>query len=141
MTFSEVHAGLDLNELIGLVFGLGSALFAVVLVVVLFIRPMKAMHGKDHKYILEYGKPAEATVLSVSDARPGSRTTINNKIYMKVELEVKDPVTPYLTAVEAVLSDEILMALHPGKVIAIKVHPEDYLKVAVNWKEIKPLLF
>lgn len=136
MILSPVTSSMDTQEVFGLMFGIGITILVIVLMFLVFRKPFKALWNPERKTILAHGKPAQARILSIGHAREGSTTTINGRIYLKIELEVQDPVAPYITSVEALLSDSESAFLFVGRVIPIKVHPENYLKVAVDWSSI-----
>lgn len=127
---------MDTQEIFALMFGICILVLVTILMILVFRKPFKALWNPDRKHILTHGKPAQARILSVGHAREGSTTTINGRIYLKIELEVQDPAAPYLTSVEALLSDAESALLFVGRVIPVKVHPENYLKVAVDWGSI-----
>jgi len=136
MNFSPVTSSMDTQEVFGLMFGIGITILVIVLMFLVFRKPFKALWNPERKYILDQGKPEQATILSVGHAREGSTTTINGRVYSKIELEVQDPAAPYITSVEALLSDSESAFLFVGRVIPVKVHPENYLKAAVDWSSI-----
>ena len=105
MILSPVTSSMDTQEVFGLMFGIGISILVIVLMFLVFRKPFKALWNPERKYILAYGKPAQARILSVGHAREGSTTTINGRIYLKIELEVQDPAAPYITSVEELLSD------------------------------------
>ena len=139
MYISVLTSSLDTQEILSLIFGIGIPIFVIVILFLAFRKPLKTLWDPERKYILAHGKPAQARILSLGHAREGSTTTINGKVYLKIELEVLDPAAPYLTSVEALLTDQESVFLFVGRVLEINVHPEDYLKVAVDWQRI-PLL-
>lgn len=136
MNFSLVTSSMDTQEVFGLMFGIGITILVIVLMFLVFRKPFKALWNPERKYILTNGKLAQARILSVGHARDGSTTTINGRVYLKIELEIQDPVAPYITSVEALLSDAESALLFVGRVIPVKVHPENYLKVALDWGSI-----
>jgi hypothetical protein len=136
MNFSPVTSSMDTQEILGLLLGVGIPVFVIILMFLVFRKPFKALWNPERKYILDQVKPEQATILSVGHAREGSTTTINGRVYLKIELEVQDPAAPYITSVEALLSDSESAFLFVGRVIPIKVHPENYLKIAVDWSSI-----
>lgn len=137
MYISVIHSSVDMPKILGLMFGIGIPVFVIVLLFFVFRKPLKVLWDPERKYILTHGKPAQARILSVGHAREGSTTTINGKVYLKVALEVQDPTVPYLTSVEALLSESESNLLFVGRVIPIKIHPEEYLKVAFDWHNIQ----
>jgi len=136
MFISVLTSSLDTQEILSLMFGIGIPVFVIVILFLAFRKPLKTLWGPERKYILAHGKPIQARILSVGHAREGSTTTINGKVYLKIELEVQDLAAPYLTSVEALLSDSVSSSLFEGRIIEIKIHPENYLKVAVDWHNI-----
>lgn len=116
-----------------------SILFTLFLVVVMFLmlrKPLKALNSRESKFILANGKPGKATILTVSHGNEGSKTTINSKPFIKVELEIHNQDNPYIVFVYAVISYELASELVEGSQIPVTIHPEDYMKVAVDWKAL-----
>ena len=139
MNFSPATSSVDTQEVFGLMFGIGIPVLVIILMFLVFRKPFKTLWNPEHKYILTNGKPAQGRIISVGHAREGSTTTINDRVFLKIELEVQDPAAPYLTSVEALLSESESLFLFVGRVIPIKIHPENYLKVAVDWKNLADL--
>jgi hypothetical protein len=136
MNIYPTLSSMDTPEIFGLIFGIGLPLVVIVLMILAFRKPLKARWNPERKYILTHGKPAQARILSVGHAREGSTTTINGRVYLKIELEVQDSSAPYLTSIDALLSDAESALLFEGRLIPVKVHPDNYLKVAVDWNNI-----
>jgi len=136
MNISPLISSMDTQAAFGLLFGIGTTILVSVLMFLVFRKPFKALWNPERKTILSHGKPAQARILSVGHAREGSTTTINGRVYLKIELEVQDPTAPYLTSIDALLSDAESALLFVGRLIPVKVHPENYLKVAVDWNQI-----
>jgi len=136
MHISLLTSSADTQEISTLIFAISVSAFVIVVMFLVFRKPFKALWNPERKYILAYGKPAQGRIISVGHAREGSTTTINDRVFLKIELEVQDPAAPYLTSVEALLSESESLFLFVGRVIPIKIHPEDYLKVAVDWHNI-----
>lgn len=111
-------------------------LFTILMVVAMFLifrKPLKALNNRENKFILINGKPGKAIILSVAHGNEGSTTTINNKPFIKVELEVQNQDNPYIALVYAVISYELASKLVEGAEIPVMIHPDDYMKVAVDW--------
>jgi len=127
---------LEPMETTGPLFAILFTIFMVVVMYLIFRKPLKALNSRESRYILKNGKAGKATILSVSDGNEGSRTTINNKPFIKVELEIHNQDNPYIVFVYAVISYELASDLEEGSQIPVMIHPEDYMKVAVDWKAL-----
>lgn len=120
-----------------MVFPITLAVIILFVLILAFRKPFKSLLNKERKYILRNGRSEKATVVSLDYAGDGGRVIINNKPWMKIELEIHNGSNPYLVSLDAVLSYAQLNKVSVGKVIPVKIHPQDAMKAAIDWDNLQ----
>jgi len=132
--FSPVKQSSFTNDMI---LPIALAVFIVVILIIIFSKPFKSLISKERKFILSQGRADQATVVSIDYAGEGGRVMINNQPWMKFELEIHNGANPYLVSTDAVLSYSQLNAIKEGKVVPVMIHPQDLMKVVIEWEKIE----
>ncbi len=84
--------------------------------------------------ILQTGRAARATVVSLGENSAGGVVTVNDQPYLNLVLEVRDGVRPpYTVSMDLVIPRVAVPQFQPGAVIAVKVDPNDPAAVVIDW--------
>ena len=101
----------------------------------MFIKPFLAFTGRSSKKILQQGRPAAGVVLAIGENSEGGTVTINDQPYLNLQLEVREGNnTPYTVSLDTIIPRSAVPQFQPGIVIPIKIHPEDPMKIAIDWQ-------
>jgi hypothetical protein len=88
--------------------------------------------GGQRNKILEIGKPARAKILNLKESDEGT-VTINDQPFATIEVEINDGINkPYKTEIKTIISRLEIPKLQPGNFIAVKVDPNDKMKVVID---------
>jgi len=86
--------------------------------------------GRDAERILEIGRQAEATVVSLTETDQGT-VTINGQPYLKLTLEVDDGRSTYTVTHNTIIPRSAIPAFQPGSVFSVRVDQEDPEKIVL----------
>lgn len=133
--------GLDLEQ------ELGEGWFTIILIGAIVIPVLftvfksfggafKAMFGsKEQKFIQKHGIAARGTVQALGESSQGGTITINDQPYLNLQLEIDDGSnSPYLVSFDTIIPRSAIPQFQPGAVIPVLVHPEDPMKVIIDWQ-------
>lgn len=116
---------------------MGMIVFVVIIsMIVTFYSSFKGLFkhlfsGSKRNKILETGRPAKAKVLNIKESGEGV-VTINEQPFVTLELEIDDGSSVYKTELKTVIARLDIPKFQPGKVFAVKVDPNDKMKVAFD---------
>lgn len=79
------------------------------------------------------GRPAEAVILNIGEAKGGMVVTVNNQPFVSFELEIHDgSKKPYITTLSTIISRLAVPQFQPGTKVAVKIDPEDPMNVMLD---------
>jgi len=119
------------------IIGWGAFVFSLLIMVVAFwpeIRRYLLGGAARERRILQTGRPARATVVSLGENSGGGVVTVNDQPYLNLVLEVHDGFSaPYAVSMDLVIPRAAVPQFQPGAVIPVKVDPADPRNVVIDW--------